>query len=1128
MDYQKHFLERYNNLNPEQKKAVDTIEGPVMVVAGPGMGKTELLSLRVANILQKTDTPPESILCLTFTDSAAHNMLERLTQLIGKEAYNIAIHTFHSFATEVINHNPEFFFDGAKFQPADDLAQIKILSSIMDNLHPSSPLTIPNQDFKHSHIRDIKQAISNIKKEGFSPQEYETILNENQKILIKINPILNNFFSINWRSKTAKQQLVDGFPQFIEQLNSIDLDFPESQYASRGIKKISKNIIDKLQDIYEKIQNQEKLDTKELIKFRNKYLEKDNNGDYIQKDLKNLEVNFELAKIYEKYKTDLYKEGLFDFDDMLIEVNLAMQKNSNLSYNYKEKFLYILVDEFQDTNLSQSQLLDSLIDLEITNNNPNIMVVGDDAQAIYKFQGANIENILSFQEKYTRTNFITLHRNYRSHQKILDLAKDVIDDCQVSLSDKLDFNKDLVAQNSDSKTNQPVIFKTRTRLQELNLAAKKILEDIQKGINPSDIAVLVKKHKQLNDFIKILNYYKIPIRYERSTNVLNQKYIQEIITILKYINSILSKQDITADEYLSQILSFEMFDLDPITIYKISQKAYQEKLPWLDVMAIYSQANESDSEYVGKVHKYLLDLAKESQNNSGELILDKILGISVDLPPDDEHQDIEPEEIDETEDKQTEFSMKSVIENKPDYLIFLSGLKAFIDSLRKYKSNEVIYVKDIVDYICLLDENEIPINDNSPYNQEENAVNLMTVYKAKGLEFEKVYILDCNNSPWNARRGGKSISLPKNTPFTPESDNKDDFIRVFFVALTRAKKDLHLFSYQIDDKDKQCSELEFILDRETLTEIESEKLEKEELIYELLIWLQGDPLQRTLSLDEKEWLRPFFETYKLSATNLFNYLDMSDGGPQFFLERNLLRFPQSKNKYASYGTSIHEAIARSYINFSKTGILPPLEYMQSVFKEILISQRLSEKDFIEMEYRGEIALPKFYEQVFKNYQNNMKVEVNFRKQNVNINGVPITGAIDQMIVDKENKSIKVTDLKTGKGLSSWSGGSEYSKRKLLNYRMQLVFYRLLIENSRDFKNYSVRNGSLMFVEPDKDSKRVIELEMEITREETDKLTKLIQIVYEKITKFDFPDTSNYQQNYKGTEQFIQDLLDEKI
>ncbi|NJS40916.1 UvrD-helicase domain-containing protein [Candidatus Gracilibacteria bacterium] len=167
MSNQKEFIKRYNNLNPEQKKAVDTIDGPVMVVAGPGMGKTELLSLRVANILKQTDTPPESILCLTFTDSAAQNMLERLKSLIGKEAYNIAIHTFHSFATEIINHNPEFFFDGAKFQPADDLQQIKILSKIIDNLLPSSPLSIPNKDFKHNHIRNIKQAISNIKKKAF-------------------------------------------------------------------------------------------------------------------------------------------------------------------------------------------------------------------------------------------------------------------------------------------------------------------------------------------------------------------------------------------------------------------------------------------------------------------------------------------------------------------------------------------------------------------------------------------------------------------------------------------------------------------------------------------------------------------------------------------------------------------------------------------------------------------------------------------------------------------------------------------------------------------------------------------------------------------------------------------------
>ncbi|NJK71129.1 MAG: UvrD-helicase domain-containing protein [Thermales bacterium] len=162
---------------------------------------------------------------------------------------------------------------------------------------------------------------------------------------------------------------------------------------------MSTNILNSLEKISSQLKTQQKLDAKPFYEFRNNYLKKNSQGEYVLIDLKNLKNNYELAKIYDDYKKALYKEGLFDFDDMLIEVNKSLQENPELSYNYKEKYLYILVDEFQDTNLSQSQLLDNLIDLEVTNNYPNIMVVGDDDQAIYKFQGANIENILNFQEK---------------------------------------------------------------------------------------------------------------------------------------------------------------------------------------------------------------------------------------------------------------------------------------------------------------------------------------------------------------------------------------------------------------------------------------------------------------------------------------------------------------------------------------------------------------------------------------------------------------------------------------------------------------------------------------------------------------------------------------------------------
>lgn len=1131
MKHQEEFNRRYAKLNPEQKQAVDTIEGPVMVVAGPGMGKTELLGLRVANILRLTDTAPESILCLTFTDSAAQNMQSRLEDLIGVDAFKVAIHTFHSFATEVINHNPEFFYDGVKFSPAEPLSQIKILSEIVDNLMPDNPLAIKNPDFKYKDIKAIQGAISSIKGEGFLPNEYLQILSENEIVLEKLNPVFNSLFSKNFRKKVEKEAAVNELPGVIETISDIIESTGPSRYSDRGIKNIGEVYLEFIKEAKKEIEAQDKFSAKPLSTFKTRFLENTADGGYILKDYKRLAKNKELAEVYKLYRKELTNQGLFDFDDMLIEVNRALKEEPELSYKYKEKYLYMLVDEFQDTNLSQAQLLDSMIDMELSEGRPNVMVVGDDDQAIYKFQGANIENILSFQEKYPQTQFITLHRNYRSHQHILDFAKEIIASCEVRLTDRLSINKELLAAGNVEGT-LPELITARTRLQEISMMAKSVKEQLDAGVPASEIAVLVKKHKQLNDVLKIFEHYDIPVRYEFATNVLNQKYIREIINIMKFVYSVLAYDKRTQDEYAHEILSYEVFDIRPLTLYKISRIAYSERLPWLDALNLYAEQGGDDSEHIGKVYRYLLGLSKDAQNLNAEQVMDRILGITKDgVVMEDEHDDgAGMEDIDPNNLPAPEFSLRDVIKDKPEYLIFLSGLKVFVDSLRNYKAKEVIFVKDVVEYVQLLEENELPLNDNSPYNQQEEAVQLMTVYKSKGLEFKVVYVLDCINETWNSKRSMVGISLAKNTPFAPEPDNSDDFLRIFFVALTRAKQKLFLFSYNINESNKEIKQLEFVVSGKNQLEIiEAESEGRDAIIEELEAWLSGDMEQRTLSLDEQEWLRPFFESYKLSVTNLNNYLDVVSGGPARFLERNILRFPESKNPSASYGTAMHEAIARGYIEFQKKGILPPLDYLMSVFDEKLASERLSRIDYKKMQHKGYLSLPMFYEEQFVNYGDNMKVEVNFKSQGVVIRGVPLSGAIDQMIFDTTNKHVHVIDLKTGKGQERWTGGNEYMKKKLDGYRRQLVFYKLLVEHSRDFKNYQVHSGSLMFVEPDQETNKIISLTHDISLEETQELAQLIEIVYNKILNFDFPDTSNlYPQTAKGTRMFIDDLLAGKI
>ena len=171
------FDTRYKQLNNAQRQAVDTIDGPLLVVAGPGTGKTELLSMRAANILRQTDTLPSSILCLTFTDSGAAAMRKRLGEIIGTDAYKIAVHTFHSFGTEVIGQNREYFYRGARMKPADELAQYEIVREIFGELSHNNPLAGKNAG-EFTYLKETVQTISELKRSGLTSDELRLVIDE--------------------------------------------------------------------------------------------------------------------------------------------------------------------------------------------------------------------------------------------------------------------------------------------------------------------------------------------------------------------------------------------------------------------------------------------------------------------------------------------------------------------------------------------------------------------------------------------------------------------------------------------------------------------------------------------------------------------------------------------------------------------------------------------------------------------------------------------------------------------------------------------------------------------------------------------------------------------------------------
>jgi len=611
MDYLQNFQDRYRNLNPEQKEAVDTIEGPVLVIAGPGTGKTELLSLRVANILRKTDTLPSSILCLTFTDNAALNMRKRLSDLIGAEAYKVSIHTFHSFGTELINQNPEYFYQGAFYKAADDLAQVEILEEIFDKMKYDNPLNSYHPDQGYTYIKDCANRIGNLKNAGIKPDEFKKIIESNHEFLKDSSPLFTEFFEERLSMKRVKN-----LEKLISKLEKIQL---KTKFLSKNLKTIKEQIVDSISEAYEEAL--EANSTKAISAWKKTYIKKNKDKQNILKDLDLTIKNLNLAAVYEQYQEKLHQKGLFDFNDMILDSISAMEKNNELKFNIQEKYQYVLVDEFQDTSGVQTRLLDNLLDAEVNEGRPNILAVGDDDQAIFKFQGANITNILNFNEKYKDTKIVVLNKNYRSSQDILDLVRGVIVKGEERLENKLEeVDKELKSKNKELKIGKIIQKEFETSFHEYIWLIEKIDKLLEEGCELKDIAIIAPKHKILEEIARILDYKGIPVSYERKRNLLEQNHILEIISILKFLEE-LRKNPKEADHYLSEILTFPFWQIPRIDIWKISIKANKSRKTWLEIM----QKNENVK--LKNLAEFFINLSVLSSEITGEEVIDYISGV---------------------------------------------------------------------------------------------------------------------------------------------------------------------------------------------------------------------------------------------------------------------------------------------------------------------------------------------------------------------------------------------------------------------------------------------------------------------------------------------------------------------
>lgn len=548
-----------DNLNDKQKEAVLYINGPMLVLAGAGSGKTKVLTNRIANLIDN-GISPANILAITFTNKAAKEMKDRVFNLIGNDAYMIQISTFHSLGLKILKENYEKLGYDKNFVVIDSDDALTVIKKIMKDMN-------------------------------LSPQYY-------------------NAKNIRNKISSAKNELMD------------------------------------------------------LQSFAN------------------LEYDKNIVKVYEKYLEKLKLNNSVDFDDLLILPIRLFREYPSVLESYQERYKYILIDEYQDTNECQY-----IFSKMLAKKYKNIFVVGDNDQAIYAFRGANYKNILNFEKDYPDCKTILLEENYRSTKTILNAANSVIK------NNKLRKDKNLWSNNEEGELIKYI--RTDGEKEEADYVAKEIKKLINEGVNPVDIAILYRTNAQSRVMEEACLKNNIPYKIIGSFYFYNRKEIKDLICYLRLINNY--KDDVS----LLRVINVPKRKIGEKTIDNISNVALVNNSCLFDAI-------NSGKELEFK--NLILDLKEKCENLSltemVELVLDKS-GIKQEL--------------------ENEKSLDSEIR--------LENLEEFKSITKNYEEEYgVISLDDFLNEISL-------VSDMSEHQDGNNKVSLMTVHSVKGLEFDDVFVI---------------------------------------------------------------------------------------------------------------------------------------------------------------------------------------------------------------------------------------------------------------------------------------------------------------------------------------------------------------------------------------------------
>jgi len=1060
-------------LNAAQKQAVEYLEGPLLVLAGPGTGKTQLLSNKVEYILKNTDTNPENILCLTFTESGASNMRERLKTIVGQDATKVNIGTYHAFGSDVLAQYKNYSdtYDRRLDNAIDEVTQFKIIKDIQDHLSGTDIL-------RGDAIRDIIDTISKAKAAKLTAADLDTIADQN----IADSKAISDFSDIflkNIVPRNYEKSLAGAYQPLYDGLKAYEDIEPITKGIDRSIKQLVVDLKNALADANEKSK------IKPLSDWKDRYFEKDEKGNYRLKDrIANKKLK-SLANVMQKYDEYLAQNGLYDFDDMIEEAIKALKTDQGFRLTLSERYQFVLLDEFQDTNPSQFEIIKQITDYE----KPLIMAVGDDDQAIYEFQGASATSLTEFQKHYD-AEVITLVENYRSTQEIIDYATTIIR----QVDDGTRFG------DKSLHANQPAPSKTAIERHEFissdaeySYVADQIDDLIKSGVKQTSIAVIAPKHKYLLPLLPFLkNHNNINIAYEKRDNLLEDPRIHEIITISKLIHELAhEKQPKTS---LLEVLSFPFWQVPMLEVIKAVNHARDDKKSTLDYLT------ESGSEDLQKIANFLASLVAKSFNTPLEIFIDYVIGTA----PLGDFRSPFLEYYAGNSERAAEYTTFELYEN----LATLRGKLA-----KHFVSDNAPKLDDFITMIEDYEEATMPIASSSPYRDSDDAVQLLSAHKSKGLEFEHVFIIAADHSAWGKGKGNNNLlALPKNLANIRHTGTTDgERLRLLYVAMTRAKKHLVITNSLKDFNEKSPERLEYL----------GEYVEKQSDGKEIVItpnlpakttvchYDYADDALTSMSQNISTWLNRYVtpspdmraiykervERYWMSPTSLTSFIDVVYAGPEEFFKRNILRAPaEPSTESAIFGTLIHST-------FQYVTEHPEVTDDEAInyFLSELNKQNVEPEMLTKLRERGPADLA-ISLQAFGEILRAGKAEVNLTPDKISIDGIPVTGTIDHLAIDEENKTIEVYDFKTGGyHKEKWA-----SHPTLYKYMLQLGFYKLLLNLSPTYSKYKVTRAHILFVTPDRDGE-VYDKVYEYSDKDEQELKALIKAVYQQITSLEFLD-----------------------